>query len=60
VKKDRLVEMFEVYEPNVQRVLREVLYLEQQYITEPLRTSSIALKEIREKIDEVIEETLKP
>ena len=59
MKKDRLAEMFEVYESNIQQVLREVLYLEQQYITAPLRTNSLALKELREKIDEIIEDTLK-
>lgn len=59
MKRHRLWELFEAYEPNVQQVLREVLHLEQQYITARLQTNSGARKELIEKIDEAIEKACK-
>ena len=55
----RLWELFEEYEPDVQQILREVLQLEQQYITAALRTNSAARRELLEKIDETIEKVCK-
>lgn len=52
----RLTELFKDEDPAVQRILRDVLAIEQQYITEPLRTNSTMLKEVRQKIDLIIEE----
>jgi hypothetical protein len=54
--KHRISELFEDEDPAVQRVLSKVLVVEQQYITEPLRTNSIVLKEVRKQIDNIIEE----
>ena len=59
MQKSRLAEIFKEYDPNTQRLLREVLQIEQQYITANLTTNSGALKEIREQMDEVIEEICK-
>lgn len=59
MQKNRLAEIFKEYDPNTQRLLREVLQVEQQYITANLTTNSGALKEIRERMDEVIEEICK-
>ena len=55
MQRHRLWELFEEYDPSVQQVLREVLHLEQQYITARLQTNSGARKELLEKIDEAIE-----
>lgn len=54
----RIAEVFDQYDPRVRLILREVVRLEQQYITDPLRTNSAALKEIRERIDEIVENTI--
>ena len=59
MQKNRLAEIFREYDPDVQRLLREVLQIEQQYITANLTTNSGALKEIREQMDKVIEEMCK-
>jgi len=59
MQKNRLAEIFKDYEPNIQHLLKEVLQIEQQYITANLNTNSGALKEIREKVDEIIEESCK-
>ena len=59
MQKSRLAEIFKEYDPNTQSLLREVLQIEQQYITANLTTNSGALKEIREQMDEVIEEICK-
>lgn len=59
MQKNRLAEIFREYDPDVQRLLREVLQIEQQYITANLTTNSGALKEIRERMDEAIEEICK-
>jgi len=59
MQKNRLAEIFKDYEPNIQHLLKEVLQIEQQYITANLNTNSGALKEIREKVDEIIEEICK-
>lgn len=59
MQKSRLAEIFKEYDPNIQRLLKEVLQIEQQYITANLTTNSGALKEIREQMDEVIEEICK-
>ncbi|MEZ4861656.1 MAG: hypothetical protein R3C14_10125 [Caldilineaceae bacterium] len=55
MQRHRLWELFEEYDPSVQQVLREVLHLEQQYITARLQTNSGARKELLEKVDEAIE-----
>ena len=59
MQKSRLAEIFKEYDPTIQRLLKEVLQIEQQYITANLTTNSGALKEIREQMDEVIEEICK-
>ncbi|MEI2611831.1 MAG: hypothetical protein V9G20_24610 [Candidatus Promineifilaceae bacterium] len=59
MKKNRMTEIFRDYEPEVQRLLDEIIFIEQQYITANLNTNSGALKEVREKIDEFIEEICK-
>jgi hypothetical protein len=59
MQRHRLWELFETYEPSIQQVLREVLHLEQQYITARLQTNSGARKELIEKIDEAIEKACK-
>lgn len=53
---ERLGSIFSKYEKPVQKILRDVLRLEQQYITDQLRTNSTALKEIKQKMDQVISE----
>ncbi|GEM_PF-2084115 len=59
MQKNRLAEIFKDYPPTIQHLLKEVLQIEQQYITANLNTNSGALKEIREKVDEIIEESCK-
>jgi hypothetical protein len=59
MQKSHLTEIFKSYDAEIQQLLREVVYVEQQYITANLNTNSAALKEIREKIDETIEEICK-
>lgn len=54
--KHRITELFKDEDPAIQRILYKVLTIEQQYITEPLRTNSTVLKEVRQKIDLIIEE----
>ena len=58
MQKQQLTKLFKKYDPQTRKVLREVLRLEQQYITNPLRTNSSALRELREKIDGVLERTV--
>lgn len=59
MQRHRLWELFEEYDPSIQQVLREVLHLEQQYITARLQTNSGARKDLLEKIDEAIEKACK-
>jgi hypothetical protein len=59
MQKNHLDEIFKSYDSDVQRLLREIRHIEQQYITANLTTNSGALKEVREKIDQVIEENFK-
>jgi hypothetical protein len=59
MQKNHLDEIFKSYDSDVQRLLREIRHIEQQYITANLTTNSGALKEVREKIDQVIEEICK-
>ncbi len=54
-----LSNIFKEYDPRVQHVIREVLRIEQEYITDPLRTNSAALKDIRQRINRIIEEVCK-
>ena len=55
----RLSAIFEDYDLEIQQTLKAVLTVEQQYITDPLITNSKALKEIRQKINEIIERVCK-
>ena len=55
MQKQQLSKLFKQYDAQTQQVLHEVLRLEQQYITNPLRTNSSALRELREKIDATLE-----
>lgn len=50
-----LTKIFKNHPPDVQKLLRHVLQLEQQYITSPLAPNSLAHKDLKEKIDAVIE-----
>jgi hypothetical protein len=59
MQNSRLTDIFKAYDPTVRQILREVLRVEQQYITDPLRTNSTALREIRQEIDRIIEEICK-
>lgn len=59
MQKSRLAEIFKDYPADVQQLLREILQIEQQYITANLTTNSGALKEIRESVDEMIERICK-
>jgi hypothetical protein len=58
MQQKRLTELFQIYDEKTQQVLRDVLLLEQQYITRPLRTNSTAWRELRDKIDEAIEKAV--
>lgn len=51
-----LTKIFKSYPPDVRKLLQEVLHLEQQYITSSLTPNSLAHKEVKEKIDAIIEE----
>lgn len=51
-----LTKLFQTYPPDVRKLLQQVLHLEQQYITSSLHANSLAYKELKEKIDAVIEE----
>ncbi len=59
MKHTPLTKIFKNHPPEVQKLLRQVLRLEQQYITSPLAPNSLAHKELKEKIDAVIEEMVK-
>ena len=59
MQKQQLHDLFAKYDERTQHLLREVLRLEQQYITNPLNTNSSALRELKEKIDGVIEEVVR-
>ena len=56
--KSHLNRLFEQYPREVQKILADVLCLEQQYITDTLHPNSQVYKELRDKIDEVIEEAV--
>lgn len=59
MKQTLLTKIFKEYPPDVQKLLRRVLQLEQQYITSPVAPNSLAHKELKEKIDAVIEDVAK-
>ena len=59
MKKTHLSAYFADYRPEIQKVLEEVLFLEQQYITTSLHGRSLALKELKEKIDKTIDKVCK-
>ena len=59
MQKKQLQDLFKQYDERTQRILREALRLEQQYITYPFSTHSSAMREVKDKIDAVIEEVVK-
>lgn len=54
-----LTKIFKNYPADVQKLLQQVLHLEQQYITSSLTPNSLAHKEVKDKIDAIIEELAK-
>lgn len=54
-----LIRIFKDYDPEIQKLLRQVLKIEQEYITDPLTRNSLTHKELRDKIDRVLEELTK-
>ena len=57
--KERMRELFKTYDPEIQKLVADVLTIEQQYISFELKTNSKALKEIRDNIKQTIDRMVK-
>ena len=54
-EKRHLNRLFKDCDPEIRELLRQVIRIEQRYITDPLKTNSFTHKELRQKIDKVLE-----
>jgi hypothetical protein len=57
--RDRIRELFGKYDPEIQKLVSEVLDIEQENISYTLVTNSQALREIRQRIREIIDGMVK-